>query len=480
YSVRTNTVIIQSPKQNSFEKLSTQYPTTLSCPCTQSSIRYDQFLSFDTIYHPICTSQFVNQTFISSLIEYNMSDYYPLDYRIMAASHFQIIALLCQTVKQMVSDALEEFTTKYIITNKALFNDIFNVQIEALIEQLKATTMANIKHINDFLWFNIFQNRIVSGLRTNYYIDTVPGSAVSIFLMSGYTNENKTCTCTLSDNCVHQAGIYNLTGRVGLQIPLLFGSLANDAPLLLTIPGIMVGCLPYNSILASKLECFYNQSCIDQIQIFMKGFSLVKPLSSSHFEKNTTVNDLFHQLFIESWNRMINFTGYFHICYPNSCTYSYNRRFNLFYIIVTIISLFGDLKTILYFSTLILVIFIRRIQNCKNVQNTNDEHSIMNQTNERNQNFKQWFSFHISKIYQKYLTLNMFPLLSDIIDGIYSTRIFILSLIIGVLVLVFYSSLTVYIRINSVYQPSMNEYEQLYKQYSSTLTCPCTRLSVSY
>ncbi|CAF1515849.1 unnamed protein product [Rotaria sordida] len=212
----------------------------------------------------------------------------------------------------------------------------------------------------------------------------------------------------------------------------------------------------------------------------MQGFSFVKPLSSSHFEQNTTVNDLFHQLFIESWNPMINFTGYFHICSPNSCTYSYNRRFNLFYIIVTIISLFGGLKTILYFSTPVLVIFIRRIQNCKNVQNTNDEHSTMNQTNERNQNFKQWFSFHISKIYQKYLTLNMFPLLSDIMDGIYSTHIFILSLIIGVLVLVFYSSLTVYIRINSVYQPSMNEYEQLYKQYSSTLTCPCTRLSVSY
>ncbi|CAF4292459.1 unnamed protein product, partial [Rotaria sordida] len=29
YSVRTNTVIIQSPNQNNFEKLSIQYPTTL-------------------------------------------------------------------------------------------------------------------------------------------------------------------------------------------------------------------------------------------------------------------------------------------------------------------------------------------------------------------------------------------------------------------------------------------------------------------
>ncbi|CAF1150483.1 unnamed protein product [Rotaria sp. Silwood1] len=317
YSVRIITVIIQSPNENNFEKLSIKSPTTLSCSCTRSSIQHDQFLSFNTTYHPICTSQFVNQTFISSVIEYNMSNYYPLDYRIMAAFHFQIISLLCRTVKQMVSDALEEFTRKYIFTNKALFHDIFNVQIEALIEQLKATTMAYIKHINDFLWFNIFQNRIISGLPTNYYINTVPGSEVSIFFISEYTNGNKTCTCSLNNNCVHQAGIYNVTERVGLQVPLLFGSLPNDARLLLTIPGIMVGCLPYNSILASKLECFYNQSCIDQIQIFMKGFSLVKPVLSSRFEQNTTVNNLFDQLFIESWNLVINFTGYFHMCSPH-------------------------------------------------------------------------------------------------------------------------------------------------------------------
>ncbi|CAF4057861.1 unnamed protein product [Rotaria sp. Silwood1] len=74
----------------------------------------------------------------------------------------------------------------------------------------------------------------------------------------------------------------------------------------------------------------------------------------------------------------------------------------------------------------------------------------------------------------------MFSSVPDVIDGIYSTRIFILSFIIGVFILVFYSSLSTHIRINTVYQPSMNEYEQLYKRYSSMLTCPCTRLSIPY
>ncbi|CAF1451329.1 unnamed protein product, partial [Rotaria sp. Silwood1] len=384
FNVHTNTVIIQSPNEHNFEKLSIQYSTTLSCPCTRNAIRHDQFLSFNISYHPICTSQFVNQTFISSLMEFNMSNYYPLDYRIMAASHFQIIALLCRTIKQMVSDVLEEFTTTYMITNKALFHNIFNVQVAALVEQLKTTTMANIKHINDFLWFNIFQNRLVSGLRTNYYIQTIPGSTTSFYYISGYANWNNTCNCALNDNCVHQAGIYNLTGRRNLHTPYIFGNLTDVRYLLLTIPGVMVGCLPYNSILASTLECFYNQSCIEQIQLFLRGFSLVKTLSSSRFEHNTTVSDLLDQLFIELWNPIINFTGYFHMCSPLSCTYSYDRRFNLFYAIITTISLFGGLKTILYFSTLALLILIQRIRNCKNVRNTNDETSTIDQTHNIN------------------------------------------------------------------------------------------------
>ncbi|CAF3828738.1 unnamed protein product [Rotaria sp. Silwood1] len=181
FSVQINTVTIQSPSEITFEKLSLQYPTTLSCPCKQSSIQHDQFLIFDLYYHSICTSQFVNQTFISSLFDYQMSDYYPLDYRIMAASHFQLVALLCRTIKEMVSDALKEFATRNMITHQVLSHSIFKTQVKALVEQLKATTIVKIKHINDFLSFNIFENGIVSALRTNYFTQAVPGIQTDIY-----------------------------------------------------------------------------------------------------------------------------------------------------------------------------------------------------------------------------------------------------------------------------------------------------------
>jgi hypothetical protein len=112
FSFQTYTVTIQSPSEADFDKLSIRYPSTLSCPCRQSSIRQGEFLSFNPQYHPICSNQIVNHTFISSsLSDMNMSDYWPLDYRIMIASHFQILALFCRTIKQTISDVVEEFAT---------------------------------------------------------------------------------------------------------------------------------------------------------------------------------------------------------------------------------------------------------------------------------------------------------------------------------------------------------------------------------
>ncbi|CAF4440264.1 unnamed protein product [Rotaria sp. Silwood2] len=479
FNVQTNTVTIESPTEIIFEQLSTQYSTTLSCPCTKSSIRHDQFILLDLYYHPICTSQFVNQTFISSLSDYKMSEYYPLDYRIMIVSHFQVVALLCRTITQMVSDAFEEFATRYMITNKALSHSILYAQVTSLVEQLKATTIANIKHINDFLWFNIFQNQIHSGLRTNYFIQVIPGAPTQKFIISKYRTLNKACSCSSSNICVHQAGIYNWTGRGGVNTSTIFGDLTIDPPLLLTIPGIMVGCLPYNSLFESTLECFYNQSCIDQVQLFINELLLVTPLSSSRFEQNTTVIDLFDDLFIELWIQKINFTDYFQVCSPHSCLYSYDRRFNLLYIIVTIISLFGGLKTILYFSTPSIVMLIRQIPKFNTVHNTDNEIPTTNQI-DTNETLKHRFIFYVSKVYQKVLKLNMFPLSSDINDGIYSTRIYILLFLTGILISVFYSSITVRIRNNNAYQLSLNEYERLYTKYPSTLHCLCTRISVPY
>jgi hypothetical protein len=396
FSIQTYTVTIQLPSESIFKQLAVQYSSTLSCPCEQSSIRQDEFISFNPEYHPICASPLINQTFLSSLSDMNMSDYWPLDYRIMIASHFQILALLCRTIQQTISDAVEEFSTDHIITDRVLLPDTFDSQAKALVDQLKTTTVATSKYTGDFLWFIIFQNGIYSGLRTNFYVQAAPGVNSYRYFAASYKSFNKSCSCKGNDTCVHQAGIYNWTGRAEVNGSTYFGDLTIDPLLLFTIPGIMVGCLPYSSLLQSTLECFYNQSCLDLIQTFIKKLSYISPLASSHFAQNTTVNDLLDQLFIESWNNESSFTNYFQVCSPHSCTYSYNRRFNLLYVIVTMISLFGGLKIILMVSSPFILNLIKKLKNIKYGRNTNNQLPVV-MTPDANQS--KTFSFCTLFIY---------------------------------------------------------------------------------
>ena len=93
---------------------------------------------------------------------------------------------------------------------------------------------------------------------------------------------------------------------------------------------------------------------------------------------------------------------------------------------------------------------------------------------------KETLSSLLRELHRRIVTLNLFPRSTDIHDGIYSTRIFILLLGMGILVLVFYASISLQIRSVTVDQPSLSVYENLYNQYPSTLVCPCTRYSMSY
>ena len=370
FTVQTNTVTIHSPSEDKFKELSFEYSNTFSCLCKQSSIRQSEFISFNPEYHSICTSQFINQTFISSLTDNNMSDYWPLDYRTMVASHFQILAVFCRTIKQMVSDALEEFSSEHITTNQVLSYTNFDSHTSALIEQLKATIIANNKHTNGLLLLNIAQNQILSGLRTNYYHERTPRNTTLITTVF-YKVSNRTCSFGNNLTCVHQAGIYNRIGRENISGTTIFGSLSIDPSLLLIIPGIMVGCLPYDSLLQSALECFYNQSSIKLIRTYINEFSLVMPLLSTRFEQKMRVQDLLDQLLIESWHEKISFSNYYKVCSPHTCTYSYDRRFNVLYVTIIIVSLFCGLETIMFFFCSI---------HCQN-HTTNSKNKILSQNN---------------------------------------------------------------------------------------------------
>ncbi|CAF1513281.1 unnamed protein product [Adineta ricciae] len=400
------------------------------------------------------------------------------DYRIIASSQFQILGSLCRTSQQMISDSLNELFSQYLTTSEVISNEIFNAQLDYLVEQLESQSINNQKHTSDFLQLSISHNTIFSALQTNYATVFQVEKFSAYLVASAYYFNNKTCICNMNPNCNEQAIIYRLK-----SVEAVYDTadvqyfVSYSLSKLLTIPGIRVGCLPYDTLLQSTLECFYNESFIEQIQKYIPAFSLVSPLSPSHFSQNITVNDLLSELFIESWNEMRNFTAYFHVCVPQSCTYSYDRRFNFLHVMVTLIGIFGGLKMILYFSAPFIVKAIRQIEKKKCFSKKSD--SIETEPHSQ-QNLRDRLVHFISQIKIKLMTLDLFPTLANIKDGIYSTRVCLFCLIIAMIILIFYTSISIQTRSITVYQPSLDEYDYLYAQYSSTLKCPCSRLSAPY
>lgn len=49
----TQNILVRSPSIEVFERLYKQYSATLVCPCSQSTVRYDQFITVKPIYHEV-------------------------------------------------------------------------------------------------------------------------------------------------------------------------------------------------------------------------------------------------------------------------------------------------------------------------------------------------------------------------------------------------------------------------------------------
>ena len=67
--------------------------------------------------------------------------------------------------------------------------------------------------------------------------------------------------------------------------------------------------------------------------------------------------------------------------------------------------------------------------------------------------------------------------LIDVTHGIYSTRVYIVLLSIGVLILTVYSFITMHIKNVTIHNPTFKQFEQLQPQ-NATLSCPCQHFSM--
>jgi hypothetical protein len=133
--------------------------------------------------------------------------------------------------------------------------------------------------------------------------------------------------------------------------------------MLLEIDGFSAGCMPMDSTLQSTLQCFYNQTCLNELLSYLstnESFTAMSVSNHSRFAPTSTVKEIVNELMVEEWLTNISYEQYYSQCAPTVCTYSKMERHNSVYVLTKVIGSLGGLTVTLTFIIPVIVRHIRR------------------------------------------------------------------------------------------------------------------------
>lgn len=342
------TVTVKLSSQSQYENLQTKYPNTLNCPCSQISIEYQQFVQITSSYHQVCSSNFVGQEWINYIYNnydysinfdyYDIFDYYDSsamkekNFYAIVAAQFLVLSSLCQLAQETVNASLTQFSAARFNSAQLISSNLFEIQIESFIESFKTLMPQTFKRTLDTIRGLTQGNALVSAYETNWRFTALHTNEYSPV----YTNPqsyNDSCNCGTSTECI-QPAIVTEEYPSGL-------------------PGLFIGCYPLESMLQSSLECLYNETCLNLIMLFINGepsnitFTILNSSlpSTSTYGLNETIQHMVDRLFVDNWYINKSYTNYYQECRSSQCVYSYIQKFDIVYIITTILALYGGLST---------------------------------------------------------------------------------------------------------------------------------------
>ncbi|CAF1397174.1 unnamed protein product [Adineta ricciae] len=325
----------QPPSFDRYNHLRGVYGEKLKCPCSNIASKYETFLQIQPKYHPICSSSFVSNEWRINLTIHLISDlfiYEKNDYRLFLVAHLKYLKGLCSNSIEIVENTINELNSSLLITNEILLEKEFHKQINSIIEQTKSNAPLTYLTFLSLIRLFYHNNAYISKYQTNHQYIVPWNNFHDVFAPTEPVIYENNCTCGLNLDCVTQAGFYdeNLTKFIPIK-------------------GIKMGCLPSESFRLSTLECFYDEKCLNSLHQMTNTSHFLIPLSLPMNKSwiHQTIDELIHNLFIETWSINLSYSSYFHQCFPSSCSYIYSESFNIRYIITFLLGLQGGLTIVL-------------------------------------------------------------------------------------------------------------------------------------
>ncbi|UJR19439.1 hypothetical protein I4U23_022569 [Adineta vaga] len=469
-------IIVRNPSEFEFRTLQENYPNTLTCPCQQMTIPYGSFIKIIPEHHPICSSIFMSEMWINLLFNYNISYYYPLDFRSSSSGQFQILSSLCSLVKQFLNDQIQEFLSNNFLTTIVLSPQSFDAQSQSQSLFIRTSTTSaflQVLHlIRDTTHIDLFQTALQTSKHRR--IGFWGQYADQNYLPTTFSDQNGTiCSCDIRSTCSS-----SISGFFDLFAYEHDGTYTSSISLISKVPGFFVGCYALESILQSSLECLFDLQCL---QLILDYFPHSNTSNITYLHRNQTkypidtrVSTLVENLFLEKWITNSSFTNYYNICAPLLCTYSYVRYGNILYIITQILGFYGGLVIVLRLCIPRLVIWFYKL-----IYNRSRD-AIQISLTERFRNLSRSIPQRMKKLnlFEKYDSSRKDPY--ELQTSQIITRIYLILLCLTMCILIIYVSTITRTQIFIIKKPSQKTFESLYSKYSDTMKCLCKQISIPY
>ncbi|UJR20229.1 hypothetical protein I4U23_023360 [Adineta vaga] len=317
FEFETITERILNPNEKEYEILQEKYSSTLTCPCTQISFPYEDFIKIQMKFHQICSSTFIQRWWYQSF-GYRTNYYIRTGFYSFASSYFQTLSSFCDLANQTTAYEIKRFLSTTFTNAYVLSNDSFNAQITSLInsfiQQLKTEFVYRASLSKTLLYSNQYVSNfdVITTHTPVVSTDSTGSYSVRMTVYPIYAiHDNKTkCYCVLDSTC-------SLDDRMvdrGVEFTLSW-----------KVEGIHGGCSVLDSVLKSSMLAWFKDNWAIQLKSVLTeagisidsiptGFTLT---SSDLYSSTILIGEIFNKIMIDEWNITSSYENYYQQCHPS-------------------------------------------------------------------------------------------------------------------------------------------------------------------
>ncbi|CAF1658775.1 unnamed protein product, partial [Adineta ricciae] len=192
------------PKQIDFEHLKNMSLNDFHCPCSQITIKHSTFISFNPIYHQICSSVFASNLWATHEKIWNRTSFdLFLDFRIYSGHLFSLLSALCNSSQRIIGNNLQQFNSTEFVASEVMNKDQFDEEISSLITLFINQIRETFREQSRLIQSVIAGNKILIEYPRGYLTQTTMDGVVF------RTNKGLDCSCATQLTCQFKAGFKN-------------------------------------------------------------------------------------------------------------------------------------------------------------------------------------------------------------------------------------------------------------------------------